>query len=345
MTTDTIERDIATDITDLVEAGGVELTRAEILDIEAFLESDRGAAWLKRRTDGAYFTAWFDYNRSPHEVKWCNELADELLDKKRETSCLGTIMDVVEGKFHGGQDAEDVYAEEHEQDIRRAVESIAEDLDELREEDATIPELDVEAWCDTLREHITQHMYDEDDSTVMDLFGSYDRCELIVELGGEIYSSNTHADFDNLVIDDGLQAALAAMGYTVTDYRRMSGNKSPGQGLRRGLKKRPQPLLSERELRELVSEGASSNWRFVLYAVVPVKDLVDLDLDAPISLSSYSIGAYDGGRGTYYDIKRNQAITIMPGEGVLKAPGRYGPKEICDMSTRHHEADIANVEI
>lgn len=346
MTIDILERPVtqeaAADAPELLDLGDVQISRAEVADVELFLASERGKAWLKRRTDGAYFTMWYNHNRSPYEVKWCNELAEAILEAKREGR-HDEVHDVVEGKFSGGHGAEETYDEEHERDVANALEEMAGALDELREDDPTIPEIDIEAWADTLRECITQHMYDEDDSTVLDMFGSYDRCELIIRLGGEVYSGNAWADFDNLVIDDGLQKALYAMGYTVADYRRMSGNGNPGQGLARGLRKRPQPLLSEQEMRSLVNETTSSNWRFVLYAMVPVRDLVNLDLDAPISLSSYSIGAYNSGSGTYYDIKRDQSITLMPGEGELRGPGRYGPKEICDMGTRYHEADIANV--
>ena len=344
--TDTIQGTAVTDGTGLIEAGDVQITHAEILDVDLFLASDRGSAWLKRHTDGAYFTAWYDYNRSPHELKWCNELAVEILDMKQAGKCPGEIHDHIAGKFSGGQSAEEVYEEEHEADVTRAISDISEALDELREEDPAIPELDTEEWEQEVKDRIVQHMYDDDDSSVSDLFDKHDRCELIIELGDSehVASQKAWAEFDSLVVDESLQRALYAMGYTVSDYRRMSGNRDPGHNLKRGLRKRAQPLLSEAELRELVSEACTTHWQFVLYAMVPVYDLVDLDLTAPISLSNYAIASYNGGSGTFYDIIRKQALTLMPGEGRLTGTGRYGPDDVCGLYRPPYQADIANLE-
>ena len=313
-------------------------------DVSLFLSGERGKAWLKRHTDGAYYTQWFDYNRSPHELRWCNELACEILDMKRERADPGDILSHVEGKFHGGQSPEDVYEEEHESEVSDAIREIADALDELREDDDTIPELDQEAWEQEVRDRIVDHMAGEDDSSVMDLFGDYDRCELMVTLGSGEYveSSKAWADFDNLVVDEALQRALYAMGYTVGDYRRMSGNRTSSGRLAKGLRKRAQPLLSEKELRELVSEACNTHWKFVLYAMVPVASLIDLDLDAPISLSRYSIASYNGSSGTFYEIGRKHAITLMPGEAKLRGPGHYTPEDICGLYAPAFHADIAN---
>lgn len=331
---------------ELLDAAGVMISRREIGDASLFLSTDRGAAWLKKWTDGAYYTKWFDHQRSPHGLKWCNEIAAEILDMKRQGTCPGEIEDHIESKFSGGSEPEDVYYEEHASEVSDELREMAEALDELREEDESIPELDQDEWKEALRDRIIEHMVDNDDSSVRDMFGSYDRCELIIELGGSdhVSSQERWADFDNLAIDQTLQLALSAMGYTIGDYRRMTGNRSKGERMLRGLKKRSQPLVSEKELREIVSEACSSNWQFVLYAIVPLTAIFDIELDRPVSLSSYSVATYNGCSGTFYEIRHDYAVTIMPGEGSLTSPTGYAPEDICGLYCPPFHADIANVE-
>lgn len=330
---------------DMLDAGGVMITRAEIENPSDFLETERGKKWIGKLKDNAYYTRWYDHNRSPQEMKWCTELADKILDLKRNGACPGEVEDMLEEQFSGGQSAEECYEEDHEADTTKALEAISEALDEMREDDDTIPEMDMEDWHQNVRDLIVDHMYEQDDSSVMDMFGSYDRCEIVVRLhpGDDVYSQGYSCEFDRLSVNADLQAALASMGYTIGDYRRMSGNKEKGHRLRR-VRRRAQPIVNEAELRELVSEACSSYFSFVLYAMVPVKDLVALDLSRPFSLSNYSIATYNASSGTFYEISRKDPITIEPGEGELMAPWGYSPDSICGFYHPPFHADITNVD-
>lgn len=329
----------------LIEVGDLMISRAEIEDPCAFLDTERGKEWLKPFTSNLYYTQWYDYQRSPHDLKWGNELAEKILDLKRCKAETCDIETMFEEQFSGGQSAEDVYFEEHHSRVTGAIEDLSDLLDEIREDDGTLPTLDTEAWEEAVRDVMVDHMYENDDSTVMDMLGSSDRCEIMFDLTGDddVYSNKAWADFAHLSINQSLQKALASMGYTVGDYRRMSGNKEQSHGLKR-VARRPQPLLDEKELRSLVEEACSSHFSFVLYAMVPVRALFDLDLTKPISLTSYAIASYDSMNGTFYEINRSEAITMQPGEADLRAPKGYSPDSICGFVKSAFHADIANVE-
>lgn len=321
------------------------ISREEIADPSLFLATERGKEWMKPLLSGAYHSQWYDCQRSPHEMKWCTKLADRILDMKREGACPGEIEDMIEEEFGRGQSAEDTYHEEHESSVTSALETLSEALDEMRDDDEDVPDMDLEAWSEAVRDIMIDHMYENDDSSVMDMFGSWDYCEITFRLGGEddVESQKKWADFDHLAINWSLQKALASLGYTIGDYRRMTGNRTKSNGLGR-VARRPQPLVTEDELRELVSEACSTHFNFVIYAMVPVQDLVTLDLTKPISLSNYSVASYDSMNGTFYDKSGRQAITIQPGEGHLEAPRGYSPDGICGFVHSYYHSKIANVD-
>ena len=350
MTNMTMERLVADasqdDADGLLQVGGVVITREEIADVDLFLSGDRGKAWFAALTGRMYFSRWYNHQRGPYELDWCSKIADEILDMKRAGACPGEIETMIEGHFSGGQDADDAYYEEHNSDVENTISGIAADLSDMREDDPTIPEMDEEEWKERLRDDIIDHLNENDDSSVMDMFGSYDRCEIMVKLGdGDlIHSNRPWADFSDLAIDESLQSALGAIGYTVGDYRRMSGNRGESRNLRRNVKRRPQPIIDEKEFRSIVEEACSTSFNLVLYAVVALRDLVELDLGKPFSLGHYSVASYDAANGTYYDVDRKEAITISPGDGELTTPWGYSPVSICCMSTGGYATDIANVD-
>lgn len=345
MTTDTIERPILIETGNTPEIAtldiyGIELTRDEIGDPAAFLSSDRGKEWMKPILSGAYFTRYYDHNRGPIDLKTCNEIAGKVLEAKRRGECPETVL---EEHFGFGQDPEDVYDEEHAADVAAKVEELAREIEDL--EDDTLPELDEEAWCEAIRDRVIEHMSDEDDSSVLDMIGSFDRFELVVRLDPNynyICSNGNGPDFDRLCIDQALRNHLARLGYTIADYRRMTRNRARGERTSRQVPVRTQPLLTETELRSLIEESCGYSSAIVLYAAVSLPQLIDLDLARPVVLSRCAIASYNSMNGTFFDTDHEQAIILDPRYDRLTEAWGYRPEDICGLHMPAYHADMAN---
>ena len=337
---------------ELIELEDASLTSQEVGDPNAFLESDRGKAWLSQRTANVYFSRWYDHQRGPYELKWCNGIADRVLEAKRAAlkakpseHCPGDIERILEEEFGHGDDPEDAYNRDYRSDVEAVIERMAEELDMLRDEGDDVPVLDLDLWNETVGDAVIEAMREKDDSSVMDMLGSFDRCEITIGLGfDECFHSG--GGFAGLEISQLTQAAYAAMGYTIGDYRRMTGvtaRKRPFSGKPGRFKVRPKPLLTEDELRGLVDEYCMSACRFVLYAVVSLKEVVELDLSKPYALSRYSIAAFDPLNGNFCDISRKEAVVMMPGEGRPDSPTGYRPEDICGFHLPSFHAELRNV--
>lgn len=348
MTTNVIECPANTaEANEFLDLEGIQLKREEISDPSAFLASERGKAWLAPILSGAYFTMWYDHQRGSYDISTCNEIAGKVLEAKYQSTCPGEFESILEDHFEGGNTAEDVYDEDHESDIKNKIESLAEDIVDL--EDDELDCLDVEAWCDEIRNIVIEHMYENDDSSVRDMFSSFDRFELVIRLDPDsdhISVDNSWADFDKLVIDQTLQNTLARLGYTLKDYRKMSKRTSlrNHKGEQTGAKVpvRGQPLLTENELRSLVNEACASSFSIVLYAWVSLNELFDLDLTKPVVMSNCSIASYNSMSGTFFDVSRKEAVILDPKHDRLTEAWGYRPEQICGLYMPAFEAKIAN---
>lgn len=327
---------------EMFDIGDVTMTLAEMADPHVFLETDRGKAWLGRHTDAAYYTEWYDGNRSPMELKWCNKMAFAMLDEKRKGDAGEHAESILEAEFDNGNGPEGAYDEQYRRDVEAEIDRMAEDVEDM--DDA--PDFDAEEWKEAMRDRIVEHMAENDSSSVLDMIGSYDRCEIVVRFSPSNDPIECPSqEFDRMVIDDALQRTLAGLGYTVSDYRRMSGSKKPSHSLKGPSKqpRRPQPLINEEDFRTLVAESYASTFNIVLYAIVPLSDIVALDLTKPFALDGYAIASYNSNNGTFFDIRRREAVTIMPGEGELTGVQGYAPENICGLHTPDYHARISNV--
>lgn len=334
--------DLAIKEIEIIEIEDVQIALNEIENPHRFFASERGKAWVKDQMSNIYYTKWYNHQRSPYSIKECNEFAKAILDAKKTAECIGEVHDAIEEQFTS-QSAEDSYYEEYKSEVDEKIAHMAEAIEDLREERDDIPEMDVEEWEDAARDSIVEAMYDDDDSDVMDMFTSSDRCELIVRLGGDgiIYSNKSWSDFSDLSIDSSLQRSFAGLGYSVDDYRKISGNKTKAETLARGIRKRAHPLVTPEEFQELIDNSCSSCFSIVLYAIVPITKLVEVDLNKPFILSKYSIAVYDESNGTFFEISRKSPIVIRPRDGDIDCPRGYSPEDICGLYTPHFHADIS----
>jgi len=185
-----------------------------------------------------------DGNRGSLDLRTSNEIGDQILDIKLSRS-HEDIEDILANHFGGERPAEDSYEEEYESDIREKVE----DLAELIEEEG-LSSLDVDEWLDAIKEIVVDHMSDNDDSTVRDMLNSFDRCEVAFifkrpghSLDRMISSHQPWSDPAEISMDAELQFVLSRLGYTISEFREITGNKHPSDQLVPGLRKRAERLI------------------------------------------------------------------------------------------------------
>lgn len=343
---DTIPAAAATAV-ELHDVGSVSISAAEISDPSAFLESDRGKAWFDDLMGGVYFNAYYRDRSDSLDNKTVQKMADAILTARRDKSDEHVDAILEETLGHGSNAEDDYYdaghAENHEQKIRDLAEEIR---DFAEENELDLPELDEEEWSQAVRDRAIEEMYEQDDSSVMDLVDSHDRFQMIVRLvdGGEQISSNkAWADWSDMRIDDQLQATLARLGHSIGEYRAHSGNRSKSHDLVPGMRKRRPEIASLDQIKAVVEDACSSYFSIVLFANVRLSDLFTLDLGKPIMLSNCSLASYDGMNGTFFDVNLKHAVEILPGQGFLEAATGYTPDDICGLVLSYYNADLANL--
>lgn len=197
---------------------------------------------------------------------------------------------------------------------------------------------------------------DADTSTPGDALSSCDRAEVLFVLSpkgkhpldASINSHRPWPEFAEMYVTEDLVHALAALGYTLGDYRKASGNghaseRPRGKVLigRPDFPRRPTPLCSLEAVREMVDNACSTNFLFVLYAMVPIAQLIDLDPARPVTFSRAAIATWDPWNGTFHDAVSVPAVTVTPAMGTLMSPARwYSPDHICGFVHSCYTADI-----
>jgi hypothetical protein len=106
---------------------------------------------------------------------------------------------------------------------------------------------------------------ERDDSSVADLFASYDRCELLFRFSAErwlddalVFSHRPWPETSELAITANLQFALNNLGYTIGEFRKASGNRHPAdRALPRHARRRRAPIISHEQLAEIIDNACS----------------------------------------------------------------------------------------
>lgn len=191
-----------------------------------------------------------------------------------------------------------------------------------------------------------------DHSTVADLFDSHDRCELLFRFSTEpwledalVFSHRPWPAASELMITANLQAALANLGYTIEAFRKISGNRHRADRILPGsAHRRRAPIITPEQLTEVIDNACSTSFLFCFYAVVPVDDLIALDLERPVTFDRCWVATMDPINGTFFDVPAAGAVTVKPMDGRFLAGGhlRWSPEHICGLHTPHYHARVHN---
>ena len=190
-----------------------------------------------------------------------------------------------------------------------------------------------------------------DESSVGDLFESHDRCELLFRFNTQrwlddalVHSHRPWPAATDLGVTANLQFALANLGYTITQFRRASGNRHRADRLLPNCTRRRAPIVTYEALAELIDNACSTSFLFCLYAIVPIPELISLDLARPVTFDKCWVATLDPINGTFFDVPANGPVTVGPGDGRFLSGGhlRWSPDDICGLHTPHYHSTLRN---
>lgn len=317
---------------------------AELDDPEAFLETDRGEAFVKRLVSDLYYQRYERYqNDGPMGHKEANSLAQAILEAKREGK---PVHQAIASEFRFGYDPIRYWYDHGQSEVESVIDKISDELDDL-EDDLSFDKWD---WIHALEAPIVDRLESGDTSKPEDLLGSYDKCEVVFlfhapgyAIDEMICSSKAWSEFGHMHVDHSLQHGLACLGYSVGEYRKLSGNRLESDNLRPGVKKRADRLVSPAELEEIIDNSCAQYFLFALYAIIPVQELIDLDLAKPITFSTAAVASYNPFSGTFHEVRVNRPVTVTPKEGELRSGSEgISPDDICGLYRPVFYASLAN---
>ncbi len=310
-------------------------TAAHGVTAEQFLATEAGSRWLGDLADAFPHTRYWRDRSDCWSLKSLNALAARIIDAHYDGDA---IEDAMEAEFPPTEFWSTWYHEVS---------------GPLREGLAEAQQCGVlDDALDLIREGWEEAACTRDDSSVTDLFASHDRCELLFRFTCErwlddclITSHRPWPEAGELVVDRNLQFALASLGYTMTQFRQLACNRHAAWSpLSPGLRRRRAPIVTPEQLVELIDNACSTSFLFCLYAVVPIPDLVELDLNRPVTFETCWIATLDPINGTFHDVASSGAVTVVPGEGRFLSGGhlRWSPENICCLHTPHYHARVRN---
>lgn len=190
------------------------------------------------------------------------------------------------------------------------------------------------------------------DRQVADLFASHDRCEVLFCFSAErsptdglIRSNGILRGAPGLLITRALQFALCSLGYRVNEFRKASRNVNPAQEyLQRGARLRRTPILGWDQLNSLFDNTTSSGFVFCLHAVVPITDLIGLDLGKPVTLQGCRVATLDPLTAAFAHVEIDGPVTVRHREGRFLSGGhlRLSPLQAGLLPGAGGEGSVSN---
>ena len=308
---------------------------ADLADIDAFLSSEGGSAWIAQLAESVPHTRYWRGRSDSWSFKQLNGLAARIIDAHYEGQDVECAM---EAEFPPAEFG-DTWHHEIARHLRDQL-----DAADIGDTDGEIREAIRSAWEDA--------SVDRDDSRVTDLFASHDRCELLFRFSTEqwlddslIHSRKPWPEASALSVTRNLQFALSNLGFTVTEFRKRSGNQHPAaEYLQRSARRRRTPIVTWDQLNELIDNACSTSFLFCLYAIVPIPDLIGLDFSKPVTFDKCWVASLDPINGTFQDVEANGPVTVGPDDGRFLSGGhlRWAPETICALHTPFYHALVRN---
>jgi len=322
-----------------IEVKGIEFTKAQV-ESEDFLD-DHGDSIAEKLAEDIYFSQFEAQNR----VRALSEnapAAQAMFEAFRDNrNPIHAGIEALAGTV--GSDDWYLYSEECLPAARKFLQELAEIADdEAWQHSAHIDDIETE-----LADLIRQRVEEEDDSTPLDVLGSCDRVEIAFMFQSPdchwedfmVASHKSWSEWNELSISQGLLHALPRLGYTLEEYRAHSGNEHEVYDEYPEAAKQ-QPIATLDELEEIVDNACSGYFNFAIYAIVPLSQLLQIDLARPIRLSSYSVCSINAGSGTFHSVEKKRPIILKPQDGRFIAFEK-GPADWCGMVESYFHAELS----
>ncbi len=304
-------------------------------DADAFLASPSGQGWLGQLADNFPHTRYWRDRSDCWSLRSLNALAARIIDARYDGH---DVEEAMEAEY---PPAEFWPTWHHE--VASEVRTLLQDAGG-RDDGHEILDAIRSGWEDMAA--------DRDDSCVSDLFASYDRCELLFRFSPHrwlddslLHSHRPWPEFAELAVTENLQFVLGNLGYTIGQYRKASGNSHKANTALPSLaRRRPAPIVSWEQVEELVDNACSTSFLVCLYAIVPIPELIDLDLTKPVTFEKCWVASLDPINGTFHDVPANGPVTVMPADGRFLAGGhlQWSPENICGLHTPYYHASVRN---
>jgi len=311
---------------------------ADLADIDAFLASEPGADWIAQLAKAVPHTRYWRNRSDCWSLKQLNGLAAKIIDAHYEGQDAECAM---EAQFSPAEFG-DTWHYQVAGPLRDQLDAAS-----IGDTDREIRDAIRSAWEDDAA--------DRDDSRVADLFASHDRCELLFRFSTKqwlddclIHSRKPWPEASSLSITCNLQFALSNLGYTITEFRKRSANQhSAAEYLQRSLRRRRAPIVTWDQLNELIENACSTSFLFCIYAIVPIPDLIGLDLSKPVTFEKCWVATMDPINGTFHDVEANGPVTVGPNDGRFLSGGhlRWAPENICALHTPYYHGPVRNRKV
>jgi len=331
--------------------GGIDMTitSSELADPESFLASEKAGPIIDAMVADSCFTRW-ESSRSVLPEDRTQAIVTDFLSHLRSARTdderrFAKERSLVENLSHA--DPED----EWYQTGSATWDPIQNAIDEAVEA-AGVEGYDSDEWRNAAASAFEKRLVDDDDSTPEGMISSFDKVEIMFWLippKGSPDDLCTIAgpwpDPARVGINDEFQFALAKLGWTVTDWRRHVGSKEPselsgtrpprgtGQGFPGAVDGSLDPLVSLEDLKVVIENGCTQFFGLVLYAYVPLSDVLNIDLKRHMAFSKAHVALYNPYAGTFMStVARPGPVVVMDGvDGRFEGLLGESPKDFCGM--------------
>ncbi|MAM83293.1 MAG: hypothetical protein CL472_01255 [Acidobacteria bacterium] len=334
-------------------------SRNDLIAPYEFLESDEGQRFIKHIAD----TTWSAWSSSSSiDQSTCNEIANDLIGaakaRARGEENVANSDTIIARHFNADspEDSWFDYSRDRWGSIEREIEEILENLDEQIS-------FDQDEWEEALREECDAYLIKNDTSKASDMISKHNTAEVMFWLISPDSSEDDLIEIDAnypdptcVRITDEFQFALAKLGWTTSKWRdytkskmasHLSGTRpayGTGHSFPGSNSGSEGPLISLEKLVEIIENGCTNYFGIVLYGIVPLQDLIDLDLSRPIAFERAHIAVYNAYAGTFMDTTGPEGRVVVQHGVDGKLNGNLGasPAEFCGLVTSYYETRLTD---
>jgi len=301
-----------------------------------FMSTNEGQAWLSSLAEAFPYAAFDRCQCSNWTLKQMNELAARVIDAKYSKEDPSDIV----ASWVEPNSPSDIWYNEIRHDLGDHIE------DRLAQ---AAPENSIAAadeWTDAIYDRWVDLVESQDISTCDDMLSSQDFCEVVFTFtrshfeDDHIWSHRSWSEPKELAITPELQFALSKVGYSVTDFRKLSRNRHEAH------RHLPRNFRKKRRILEwgVIENACTSNFIMGVFAIVPVADILKIDVTRPMTFDKAWVCTLNPHSGTFHEEPAMGPVTVDPTDGQLKSGAHfsYSPDEICGFVTRHYHTSLRN---